>query len=262
MKSLLITVVVLNGLVYCPANSNAALVVAPSNLATVDGQGNNRVPAFAGRTIRTQQVFASAEFSGLAGPELITSIAFRADRLVDSGPVTLSSFQVNLSTTSKAVDLLSEVFSENIGDDETMVFNGSWTLSSNHIGNPKSFDVILDLDTPFPYAPSAGNLLIDMRTLVSPTGDFVLDGDNVIGDSISRVISLDADPALGVNAASGVTSSFGLVTQFTTLAHTVPEPTTVAIWSLLGVGLVTRRRKRKAALNGRPNCQRSCLPGL
>jgi hypothetical protein len=184
------------------SQTDAGFIVAPNSSATVDGNGNNLVPAFAGRTIRTQQVFSASEFGTLSSPELITSIAFRPDRLVDSDPSTIPSFQVNLSTTSKGPDGLSATFADNIGADDVVVFSGIWTLSSNHTGDPKDFDVVLNLQTPFLYDPSVGNLLLDMRTLESPSTDFALDGLNIIGDSVSRVIALNADPALGVNAAS------------------------------------------------------------
>ena len=205
-------------LIFSPfgASCHGASIVVPNSSVGVEGDGSNRVPAFEGRTIRVQQVFASSQFDAFLGAEPITSIAFRPEQTVSSSPARIPSFQVSLSTTSKPPDGLSEVFVDNVGDDVTVVFDGVWTLFSDHIGTPRNFDVVLNLQTPFIYDPSLGNLLLDMKSIESATADFGLDGLNVIGDSVSRVVSLDADPALGVNSPIGTTASFGLIVQFTT----------------------------------------------
>ncbi len=247
MKRLIVGLAAAVVLVGVGSVARGAIIVAPGDSATVEGNGNNLVPAFAGRTIRHQQVFAASEFGLLLGPEFITSIAFRPDGLVSPGPVTVPHLQVSLSTTSAASDGLSTVFSSNIGTDDTVVFDDSWTLSSSHTGSPKDFDVVLNLQSPFLYDPSAGNLLLDMKSFSSPTGDFALDGLNIDGDSVSRVISVGTDAASGVDALGGTASSFGLIVQFTT--SPVPEPSTlVTLGGLLGMGLIAHcwRRRRKA----------------
>src|SRR5581483_11935447 len=124
--------------------------------------------------MRYQQVYSSTEFSA---PISITGIDFRVSGFEPAFSATLPSIQIDLSTTSAAVDHLSDTFADNVGADDTVVFaKGALTLSGSAGGNPgvfKSFDVHIALTTPFVYDPSLGNLLLDVRNFEGGTSAFL-----------------------------------------------------------------------------------------
>jgi len=86
---------------------------------------------------------------------------------------------------------------------------------------PKDFDIVINLQTPFLYDPSASNLLLDVRIFAGEnTTQF--DAEDSI-DAVSRVISITST---GVDDATGAIDSIGLVTQFTmTSVANTPQST-------------------------------------
>ncbi len=200
------------------ATGPASTLVVPNALANVEGNSGNFNPFNKGtNTMRYQQVYAASQFGTVpVGGAWITAIAFRADAGWGGFATTLPAIQINLSTTAKAPDGLSVTFTNNVGANDTVVFNGPLTLSSAATGNPRAFDIVIPLTTPFFYNPAAGNLLLDVRnTGGGLTTQF--DAVNANGDSVSRV---DGVPA---SATSGdPPDSLGLVTQFTLGGSTPP----------------------------------------
>jgi hypothetical protein len=210
--------------------------IVPGNLENTEGNTNHILPFnssyYPMPSSRYQQVFAASEFSSLSEPFPIAQILFRPDAdWGESFSTTLPHIQINLSTTTKAPDGLSKIFAQNVGDDDTKVFQGALSLSSAFTGaatGPKDFDIVINLTTPFLYNPSAGNLLLDVRNFA---GGFStqFDGENTVGDSISRVASHL------VGASGGMADSGGLVTKFVTTTpplppepgQAVPEPASV-----------------------------------
>lgn len=204
--------------------ASSSVVVVPNTLATVEGSGNNVIPfdlacCFVGAgPTRYQQVYSASQFSG-AG--LITQIAFRPDAFFAAPfSATLASVQINLSTTSKAVDGLDVTFANNVGSDDTIVHSGQLALSSSltgPAGGPKAFDIVIPLQTPFSYDPGKGNLLLDVRNLsgesLAGATTIAFDAEVVSGDPISRLASNS------VNDPTGGPDTAGLVTQFTMTAQ-------------------------------------------
>jgi hypothetical protein len=235
MKARLVVAILALGAVQAWAN-----VIVPSAETSVEGNSNNSFPfniaAFALSSQRYQQVYGSSEFSG---PFLITDIEFRPDAFTGAAfSSTLSSIQIDLSTTAAAVDGLSSTFAANVGSNDTVVFSGPLTLSSSDTGpagGPKTFDIVIVLQTPFLYDPALGNLLLDVRNF---GGGFTtsFDAQSTIGDSVSRVFSLT-----GASSPTGNTDTLGLITSFSGSA--VPEPGTLALVGLGAAGLAWRRRK-------------------
>lgn len=201
-------------------------LVVPNAFTNTEANFGNRVPFGAdisGQTNRYQQVYAASEFAA-TGPIVIKQIAFRPNAFDGSGSglgqafsTTIPQIQISLSTTHAAPDALSATFADNVGANNTLVFSGSLPLSSANIGpttGPKQFDVVIPLATPFHYNPAAGNLLLDVKTLLGVPTTY-LDAESLSGDSVSRASSGWSYTTAGSDA---VTASFidsiGLVTQF------------------------------------------------
>ena len=227
-------------------NTQAAAIVVPNSLATQEGNSNNAVPfIFASRY---QQVFGQSNFS-LSGPGLITEISFRPDATFGTSfSATLSSVMLSLSTTLAAPDALNPMFSNNIGADATVVYNGPLNLSSSFTGpvsGPKSFDISIILQNPFSYDLTQGNLLLDVKNFANNPSVPVFDAENIVGDSISRVwndIDVNSDMAFfGTGNPNDFSNSLGLVTQFT--LATIAEPDSLALLSAAVLSMFFLRYK-------------------
>jgi hypothetical protein len=226
---------------------SADIVVTPGSLTAANGNALLE----GGPDLRFQQVYGASEFGGL-GVIRITGLAFRPDAGGGSpfGPDTLPGLRVLLSTTAMAPDGLSSTFADNIGLDETIVFNGDWTRSSADSPGPggtRAFDIILPFMTAFTYDSAKGNLLVDFIDTSPPLSPIRLfhsvDAHVVLGDSISIIVG-------GPASATGFPASAGVVTQFE--FQSVPEPSGCV---LLGLGLagflaVVRRQRRMARESG------------
>lgn len=227
--------------------AQAATLVVPNSLSATEGNffGGLVTPT----PLRFQQVYAASEFASLSRPLKITQIAFRPDAEMGSAfSSTLSDIQINLSTTSKAPDNLSTTFAENVGSDDTVVFNrGSLPVSSADTGpsaGPKNFDIIINFTNPFIYNPSVGNLLLDIRKFSSDTTT-AFDGAFIPGDSVSVVFAV-GDASLAT--ANQPANTFGLATQFT--ATPVPEPSEalgVLALGAFGGGSLLKRKLKSAS---------------
>ncbi len=206
--------VLVTGVALLMGIANAGSVVVPNSLETIEGNVSNVFPFYPYSTggMRYQQVFASSEFASVPDPIFISRILFRPD--VNHGEEfssTINNIQINLSTTRKAPDRLSNTFDDNVGKDDTVVFSGQLTLSSNFTGaEPKDFDIIIDLSNPFRYDSNAGNLLLDIRNhtdyrLIPYIPQLDAESEK---DPISRLF------AYAVASSTGSSDTWGLVAQF------------------------------------------------
>ncbi|HEX5217770.1 MAG TPA: PEP-CTERM sorting domain-containing protein [Vicinamibacterales bacterium] len=232
--------------------------ILPGPWATVEGDYGNAYPFNLGgafvpvTSLRYQQVYDSGAF---AGQVVITGMSFRPDDTEFGGAFStvLSDVQINMSTTTKAVDGLSNTFSENVGADDTIVFaRGSLPLSSAFTGaGPKDFDIHIIFTQAFLYNPAIGNLLFDVRNF---GGGFTtyFDAAYEEDDIVSRVTASDVNALFpGPDQRTDGNDSLGLITQFDTQdpdprdISEVPEPGTCV---LVGIGLagVARRFRDRA----------------
>lgn len=224
------------------ANAQESKVVVPSSTTNVDGNNNNVAPfgIRTHRTMRYQQIYSATEFERLGK---ITQLSFRVDGGLFIGftpTISIANIQISLSTSSREPDELSATFAENIGSDNTLVYDGSLTLTSDASGFPmgaREFDVHIDLQTPFDYNPNLGNLLLDVSNFSGGTGNLPLDAEEVLGDSISRIFAHDVNATEGT-ASLQLAPTRALVTQFTVV---IPEPSTILLAAVATIGLGHRR---------------------
>jgi len=197
---------------------NNFFIYVPNALEVIEGSSYLNHP-FAGNA-RVQQVIDSSEFSSTSRPILINQLIYRPDSELHSQlgvgfTLTLLDFQINMSTTNAAPDSLSLNFSDNVGVDDTVVYDrGSLTITSaNTGGTPRDFDMIIYLDTPFLYDPSRGNLLIDARNYgAGGSGPNVyLDAHIESGDPISVIYGLVDSLAASGSESRGHVIKFDVI---------------------------------------------------
>jgi hypothetical protein len=210
--------------------SPAADIVAPNILASVQGDTGNLFPILSPQPIRYQQVYDHSQFVGFAaGGEYITQMAFRVHSPGIPFTASISTLQVNLSTTANAADALSPTFAQNVGADDTVVFPSAAiqfsTAVSGPADGPQAFDLVVTFTTPFHYDPSKGNLLVDIRNSSgathNPANDQQIDAVSTGGDGISRVYNLgDAAAATAGQTGGGFQmDTFGAVTRFVSTSN-------------------------------------------
>jgi len=196
----------------CVTNEiRAQVIVVPNALATNDGNGSDTSTA-GPASVRWLHIHDASQFGALSGPSFLTKFALRPDRILgQSGPRSFT-LQIYASTTSRSVAGISTTFSQNIGTNNTLVFDGTVNVTTGNLpgpGNTRQFDYVFPFTTPFLYDPAAGNLVLDLQIVAdgsAVTFDTVLSGDSAIG----RVFSSGSS-----TATTGDTIHNSHVTQFT-----------------------------------------------
>jgi len=173
----------------------AQVIVVPNSLATNDGNGSGTSisgPA----SLRWLQIHDASQFGDLSGPSFLTKFAYRPDRILDqSGPRSFT-LRIYASTTSRSATGISTTFAQNLGTNNTLVFDGTVTVTTGNLpgpGNTRQFDYVFPFTTPFLYDPAAGNLVLDLQ--IEANGSAVT-FDTVSGDpAIGRVFSFGSSTA-------------------------------------------------------------------
>jgi hypothetical protein len=218
------------------ASAPADTVVFPASAASTDGGASSVAPFDLGQAApglyngsHYQQLYGQNYFP--TGTTAITAIAFRPDLLQGQAfSTTISDITIKLSTTSVTPDTMSSTFADNFGTNTVTVVNGSLALSSANTGNPRDFDVVINLATPYLYDPSQGNLLLDIVNNTNATTSIMDFGFAAFNSNVmSRAYSFDA----GDTTAASVDPDRGLVTQFTVTTSAVPLPSAAASGLLL-----------------------------
>jgi hypothetical protein len=143
----------------------AQVIVVPNALATNDGNGSATSTAgFA--SVRWLHIHDASQFKALSTPSFLTQFAYRPDRIVDQSGPRAFTLRIYASTTSRSVAGISTIFAENIGTNNTLVFDGTVNVTTGNLpgpGNTRQFDYVFAFTTPFLYDPAAGNLVLDLQ---------------------------------------------------------------------------------------------------
>lgn len=199
-----------------------------------DAGSGNSFPLTVNLNGRYQQVYNGALFPSSFS---IGSISFFNNNFnPGTAVIDTANYSIHLSTTSKPVNGLdTTVFSNNVGADDAVFFNG---VLGGAVGPGNVFTIT---GNPFLYVPAGGNLLLDI-TKTGQTG-------NGTGFLDSRNGTFLTDSSRAHNFGSAF-ASFGLVTRFNSPTNsTVPEPGSVALLGSMGVtaglfALKSLRRRR------------------
>ncbi len=155
--------------------ANAQSVVVPASAGGIEGGHYNGKPFGQDTDWRTQHILAGASICKVQS--FITHISFRPDNeLRWSGAAaaqTIPNVVVKLSHTTTTPEVMGKTFATNITGTETIVYSGPVTLPAfmpNGDGTPANWDIVLKLNTAYPYVRAQGDLLIDITaTDVAPT---------------------------------------------------------------------------------------------
>jgi len=172
-------------------------IIVPNALAEQDGNTQTTTPGEDDQEgVRIMYMSDASQFQALSGPAYLTGFAYRPDRTPGpSGPKTIT-VRVYASTTTRSLAEMSTRFSENIGADNTLVFDGTLTLSSANQpgpGNTGQFDYASPFTSPFLYDPAAGNLVVELEILQG-TGPAIR-FDAVTGSPVVRNLSAPGAPS-------------------------------------------------------------------
>ncbi|MFI5224697.1 MAG: hypothetical protein ACHQX3_10760, partial [Nitrospirales bacterium] len=164
----------------------AQVIVVPNSLATNDGNGSDTSTA-GPASVRWLTIHDASQFGVLSGPSFLTQFAYRPDTIPGpSGPRTVT-LRIFASTTSRSVAGLSTTFAQNLGTNNTLVFDRTVTVTTGNLpgpGNTRQFDYVFPFTTPFLYDPAAGNLVLDLQIEANGSAvsfDTVFSGDPAIG---------------------------------------------------------------------------------
>ena len=197
----------------------AQVVVVPNAMATNDGNTANLVPP-GPAVLRLMQIFDASQFGALSGPSVLSQLALRPDTIPGpSGPRT-QTLRIYASTTSRSVAGLSTTFADNLGPNNTLVFDGTWTQFTENLrgpGNTRKFDIVRPFTTPFLYDPAAGNLLLDIQ----------ISGDN--GQSLRQDAVTDQPTINSLIGFGSPTAPTGFITSSVVNQLTFEAPPQVTI---------------------------------
>src|SRR5688572_1906247 len=116
---------------FARAQESASSVIIPRAYQTNEGGGGSSVLRDA---IRLQNVYSSRLFPSNK-VLVIRELRYRPSAVWgDAFTTRVADLQINLSTTQAPVDGLSATFANNVGSNDTVVFNGSVRLSSDFCG--------------------------------------------------------------------------------------------------------------------------------
>lgn len=173
------------------ANGMTAIVPLGYELESVEGDTISDAANYTG-PFRGQELFLANNFSSqeLANRQ-ITGLAFRPDVSI-STPYSVSWLKTKWIFSTTKSGSLSDNFTENYGDDMTVVYSGDLFMSTSSGGGdvgPRPFDYGFQFQRPFRYDPADGNLVIEIQ---APMGyDPPLRDDEQTMSEVGVIANLD-----------------------------------------------------------------------
>jgi len=232
----------------CLAAFGSVIVVPNANTSTAGGQTDT---ADGTGDFRIQELLGSGQFASIGGPILIDQFSYRAAPGTGPLPFTITSFNVYLSTSSKFPNtsgpLMSTIFADNVGPDNTLVYSGPFTANSPGCAGPAvcPFDVSVTFTTPFLYNPSQGRLLLDLNITGFTGGTGKFDSVSFVGPPSGTggsIATLDG----GLLDATGHVNFSGDIVQLRYTA--IPEPASGVLVFMGAAALAVMRRRRASRL--------------
>jgi hypothetical protein len=226
------------GLIASATLAYGDTLTLPTQYADTDAPGAGGLFAFG--SLKHQEIFDASDFSNIPeGGILISGFSWRPDNPdpgAHGGAVTIPSVEVFASTSSRTSASLSPVFSDNIGQDNTLVraaapLNIDVSFPKN---GPSPFSITFSFDKPFAYNPKDGSLLIELHIAganISPGNiDF---SSPFVGEGVGFASQGDL---------SSQTYGFAPVTQLS--YQSVPEPEVLRL-GLLAIIIFFLRGQKK-----------------
>lgn len=134
----------------------------PASLQSAPGPGATAAPFGEGVSQRVQEIYGAGEV-GFDGRTRIHSLSWRIDGSA-AYPGGTYDLAISLSTSTVDPNGPSLTFAANHGADQKTVFDGILTAPSAPAGTaPRPWTVTCELDEPFEYDPSHGNLVVDLQ---------------------------------------------------------------------------------------------------
>jgi len=165
-------------------------------------------------------IYDASQFGTLSGPSFLTQFAYRPDMIPGASGPRSWILRIFASTTSRSVAGLSTTFAENLGTDNTLVFDGTVNLTTGNLpgpGNTRQFDYVFPFTTPFLYDPAGGNLVLDLQ----------VEGN---GSALTFDTVLEPNPAIGrVFSFGSSTASTGEIRESHVTQLTFEPPPLVTI---------------------------------
>ncbi len=205
-----IATIVLQSGGVAPTGAQEVTIVSPSRYESREADS---VTTSIYSALRFQQVFSASDFASLAGvPHQIVRYAFRPDgNFAGTTTTTYDDVQVFFSVTGQGPGQLSGRFDQNVQNDPVLVYDGALEVTSENVGprgGPKEFDQIIELQNPFAYDPSKGNLLLEVQSSRGFSGPHRSD---FFSSPLSAMVAPSPDATYAESMAGG------FVTQFTLL---------------------------------------------
>lgn len=220
------------GVIGAQASSPSQSLVAPPGHDNTPGAGSDSWPFETGRT---QNVFPASQFQdALRDGGFITHIAFRLNENVTraySGSV--GNLEVRMGISASTTPVVSLDFAANHGPRNTVVFGPKALKYEAPAGAAglKPFSFLIPLDSPFPYHPSEGGLVIDYFFHQGPRDGVLLD----LGNGAFGLTG-------GLNASRASDFRAAFVTEFRYIA--IPEPRVCVLTAVGSALLLIFKRTR------------------
>lgn len=229
-----------------PAPAAAATII-PILDETTEGNLLQSFPFGSSGPVVYQQIYAGSDFG--PDPLWLAAVSFR----LDAGSAGVASTvlpDISVLVSTLPAFGLSGDLTANRGTDLTTVFDGDLTVSSAGGGRPNAFDITIDFDSPWTFDPSAGSLVVEIRTggatTLAPL-DAQMYGD--ASGSVIRALGIGLGAETGtVKARTGLVTAFETVPSsvLTTQVVTTPLPGgLVLLGSAMGLAMIARRRRSR-----------------